>query len=476
MSTSYGNREKILSLSSGVVALALLLIFSVELYYIFAIHVWRHDSILNFSNYYGIFISEGRWLIYLIFTVLRQFPPHLSLVLSFVALFFFSWSCSRPLTDRRIALIFSLATLQIPAIYSLIGWPVIPLPSYLLLAAAAFLSRRLDYRSFFLLFGILFHGAFNNFYNLLPALYIVQIYRGKIKLHTLIAYYVIGFIVGYIVAQFTILYVHGTFMQIAEWRGSRYIDSINTTIRNFNRVIQSIKNNIIFLPAIKLVICTLIACVIIPYIQRFPSFLSDEQKKGENLAYIWQSQLLLLIIACSPYAQSFPLGLSVAIRTAIPLYFSLLCFPLVISNKHRLISCFAILALAVSFAVPNINTLRYYQGVTSTYLEELKSITPHPERYKILFLPGQKDLMTIENRLVSLHNYKNSTNEWFAEPKRWPPVARAAHFPTVLYGDDAKHVMEKLGTVTFTSGKLYDHALVGDYLILKFNENFGKKH
>ena len=156
----------------------LLLLFCIEGFLILHTQVWRHDSFLHIPSYYGNLVSEGRWLNYLLFPLLRRFPPHLSLALSFAALGYFSWSVARQLTDRRGALLFSLAALQLPSIWSLFGWPLIPLSAYLLLAAAAFLAPRLDYRLFFLLFGILFHGTLNNFYNLLIVLYIAPAKRG----------------------------------------------------------------------------------------------------------------------------------------------------------------------------------------------------------------------------------------------------------------------------------------------------------
>lgn len=466
MFSTYMQNKKISTAFFSFSALVLLIFFSMEYYYILTIHVWRHDSFLYLPNYYGKFVAEGRWLIYIIFPYLRQISPHLSLTLSFAGLFYFSWVCARQLTDQRTALIFSLGILQIPAIYSLFGWPINPLPNYLLLVVAAVVARRLDFRVFFILFGILFHGAYNNYYNLLPLLYLAQVQDGRIRLTTLLIYYVAGFIAGYAIAQLIVFSVNGTFMQIQSWRAPQPIDSIKSCIRNFNRAVASIKNHIMILPYHIFIIAMIILCMILPYIQKF-SYISRE-----SLA---KSQILLFIVAGSTYAQSFPLGLSVYVRTAFPLYFSMLCVPLLLSKKHHLISCLTILIIALSFFVPNINTLRYYHGVTSMYLDELTSITPHPERFKILFLPNAKELSTVEDKLVSLNSYKNSLNQSFKAPNRWAPVAYAAHFPAVLWGDAAKHALEKLGPFTFTSGKLYDHAFVDDYLILKFNDNFAKK-
>ena len=160
------------------------------------------------------------------------------------------------------------------------------------------------------------------------------------------------------------------------------------------------------------------------------------------------------------------------IRTAFPLYLSLLCFPLLVARRHPRMFTVALLVIAVSYSLPNIHSLRYYQGVTSAYLEELAAITPHPERWKIIFLPDTSELTAVEDRLIALNGYKNSTNKRFHEPMRWAPVAYAAHFPAVLWGDAAKPVLEKLGPLTFTRGKLYDHAFADGYLILKFDPDF----
>ncbi|MBD5627405.1 MAG: hypothetical protein HDQ90_08015, partial [Desulfovibrio sp.] len=164
----------------------LLLLFCIECFLVLHTQAWRHDSFLYIPSYYGNLVSEGRWLNYLLFPALRHFPPHLSLALSFAALGYFSWSVARQLIDRRGALLFALAALQLPSIYSLFGWPLIPLSAYLLLAAAAYLARRLDYRLFFLLFGILFHGTLNNFYNLLIVLCIAPLRRGDMRLAALL--------------------------------------------------------------------------------------------------------------------------------------------------------------------------------------------------------------------------------------------------------------------------------------------------
>ena len=78
MFTRSGKKQKIFDALSALPVLVLLLIFAVELYYIFSIHVWRHDSLpilpYYYGSYYGKFVSECRWLIYLLFPRLHNIP------------------------------------------------------------------------------------------------------------------------------------------------------------------------------------------------------------------------------------------------------------------------------------------------------------------------------------------------------------------------------------------------------------------
>ncbi|WP_165080185.1 hypothetical protein [Desulfovibrio sp. ZJ746] len=239
----------------------LLLLFGIECFLVLHTRAWRHDSFLYIPSYYGNLISEGRWLNYLLFPALRHFPPHLALALSFAAFGYFSWSVARQLTDRRGALLFALAALQLPSIYSLFGWPLIPLSAYLLLAAAAYLARRLDYRLFFLFFGILFHGTLNNFYNLLIVLSIAPLRRGDMRLAALLIWYAAGFVAGYAATQLIILAVHGSFMQVAEWRRLNYPVSIPDAIRNLRLALGSLKDNLMILPDKALVLGSVLFCM-----------------------------------------------------------------------------------------------------------------------------------------------------------------------------------------------------------------------
>lgn len=160
----------------------LLLLFFIELECWFGINVWRHDEVYYLPDYWAKFCEEGRWLNFILFPALRIFPAHLAITLCYCCLFYYAFTCAKPFIANKNALLFGLAALQVCSLYDLLTWPVISLPSFLALAGFTFLKERLDWRAVFLLGGIIFSGGFNNFYNLLPLLYLREIYTGKISL------------------------------------------------------------------------------------------------------------------------------------------------------------------------------------------------------------------------------------------------------------------------------------------------------
>lgn len=216
------------------------------------ISVWRHDALIYYDSYGWKLREEGRWLNFLVFAVLKAIPPHLGLLASLAALFYFSYICAISVTSRKNALVFALCTLHILPFYSLAGWPLTPLPSYLLLAAAAFLSLKLDFRILFPLFGILFHGSFNNFYNLLPLLFLGRLWQNKIKLTPLLCYYVLGFLAGFCVAEAMTFLATGQAIQIAAWRFPNPIHSLTDLALNVAKAWRSFFHHLHVLGALPL--------------------------------------------------------------------------------------------------------------------------------------------------------------------------------------------------------------------------------
>lgn len=142
------------------------------------------------NGYWGKLVSEGRWINYFIFSLLKKIPTQVSYFLSLVFWTYFVYQvASRFTSDRWLIWIFTALSLQFPSFYSLLGWAWTPLPAFAILALVAYLSNKLTFSFLCIISGILFFGTYNNFYNLIPLLYIKQISNGNLKR---IIYYLFG--------------------------------------------------------------------------------------------------------------------------------------------------------------------------------------------------------------------------------------------------------------------------------------------
>ena len=149
---------------AALAAAFLLLLLGRELLTIMKIDVWRFDAVYNFDDYFSYkFRTEGRWLVCLLFPLLRLVPAHLSILLHLACLWLFGYCCCRNFTeDRAYSALFGLALLQIHPYFSIFGWPTTTLPTVLCLAGLALARDKLPLPWFFVAGGVLFHGGFNN--------------------------------------------------------------------------------------------------------------------------------------------------------------------------------------------------------------------------------------------------------------------------------------------------------------------------
>lgn len=146
------------------------------------IRVWRHDEIIMLSDYFQKLQAEGRWINYLIFPVLQKVNPYFAIAISEICIFYFAYVVAiRFVPSQRIGLLFALLSCQLPSFYSIIGWPITIMPTFLALAFFTYISSKVYPYVVFLLGGIIFFGLFNNFYNLLPLLYISKIRKSDTK-------------------------------------------------------------------------------------------------------------------------------------------------------------------------------------------------------------------------------------------------------------------------------------------------------
>lgn len=447
----------------------LLLLFFIEIECWFGINVWRHDEVYYLPDYWAKFCEEGRWLNFILFPALRIFPAHLAITLCYCCLFYYAFTCAKPFIANKNALLFGLAALQVCSLYDLLTWPVISLPSFLALAGFTFLKEKLDWRAVFLLGGIIFSGGFNNFYNLLPLLYLREIYTGKISLLKLLAYYVLCFVLGFCCAQLAVFLVTGHGIQIADWRKPNYIRQFSDFLINFQKEYY-------YLCAYLGVLGKWWAPLLLGGIVL--TFLMSPLRRGEKRIQVvvpfGKCLLLTVTVMLSSFFQAFPVGLEISMRTVISMYLGLLSIPILIFERWKTLGLAILISLALMMFRPSYGTLRFYQVVTSIWYENLLKIDVDPRRYRILFLPDSMEMKQEEDRLKRLHGLYNYTKEYLDTPMRWVPAAHAAGFASVVFnGDDTtketSKIIQNLPLGKYHKNDFYQWQCVDDWLVIKLN-------
>lgn len=112
-------------------------------------------------------------------SIFKIFPAHASALLSILFFGAFVWIAANKILSWKKSLLLTLLFLQINPIWSVIHWPAVILPAHFFLFFCAYLSRKYRYEYILALACILFHGTFNNFYNLIPLLFLSEIKTGR---------------------------------------------------------------------------------------------------------------------------------------------------------------------------------------------------------------------------------------------------------------------------------------------------------
>lgn len=444
----------VLHLLVGILLLSMLVANALE---IGKVNVWRHDAVFYFASYLSKLIEEGRWINHIVFPWLQLLNPLYALALSFGCLLYFSYRCAIQLVAAPSAMLIALAAVQISPLYAVLHWPVTPLMSFMLLAAAAYFYNKMDERLFFLLFGVLFGGGFNHFYNLLPLLFLGRLCSWRQTWH-LLAYWILGFVLGFCVTNCALYVFTGKFIQVSAWRLPNPIHSYADLIVNVQRAYGSLHDHVRLFGnalAVLLVSCGALYALF--------------QRRRRPL--LQMSIVLCVMLSC--YAQAIPLGLDVYVRTAFPLYMGFLFILPICSGRSRLVVLFVSL-ICMPMYIKNTSALRYYTAITNTWYSQLKALPVDAALYgNVVFLSSDADCLALEQRIIRNAKLKNELSEGLGTAMRWVPVAQAAGFTEVVYGPKAIEVAARLAQsteVVFTPTALYDYALSGDTLLIRFRE------
>ncbi len=422
------------------------------------IRVWRHDSALMYneaSHYIGKLREEGRWLNYAVFELLRRIHPQVSSILCLLCWGYFCWVVAARCTDCwRLRLIFTLFAAQLFANSAIIGWPSISLPSYAVLALCALLSRRAGYPLVLAVGGVLFFGGFNNFYNLLPLLYVREISRGGVGgLARFFAWWVGCFVAGWALMQLLTIIIGGAPIKIASWRGPRPIHSLGDFVANVERVWGSLKSNI-----------KLINRDFVLYALGFFALFAlfdwvKGRRKGGVLALV-----VLVAVALSGYAQSIPYGLGVVARTAVFLYAAAFVLVFLLCLRARNLGLVFMVIIAFGTYFKNYDSLHFYAAATNAWRGSVAAIHATPAATRVIHVCSTDKQIAASERMIARNlRLRNYHQEGFGQFMRQNPIFKSLGFE---HWDNNAKACAPHATAPRNETALYSYIYVNNELFL----------
>lgn len=426
---------------------------------VLGIRVWRHDELLMLDyGYLGKLKGEGRWINYLLFPYLKKVNPQLAIIVSLVCWGYFSFVIAKRYTNHLLfSILFTLASLQIPAYYSIIGWPVTTLPTMLILAFLTWLSARVSPPVLFALGGILTFGGFNNFYNLIPLLLLSPLssYNTREALKCFFTW-IVCYLAGYLIAIIFTKIIGGNWgLEIESWRQPNKLDSFGDLIINFKIVKGA------FIRHIKLMgplVAPLLICGSL-----FLFFKELVTKSSNKLTFPF---LAIVAVSFACYAQALVVGLNVYERTAFPLFSAILCLTLFIFQKYKLIGAVLCSILCLNCYLLNFETTHYYRKVTNTWFDHLTKIPVDPNYIIALHFCGEdSDVKKSESIISKSQHLQNFHTEGLGAILRFTPVARAAGFYNF---DTNSSSCSKIKEFDSFSSSIFKWKILGNQLYLGF--------
>lgn len=368
-----------------------------NIYELINIKFWMHDSAFYFANYIGKLKEEGRWINYLLFNVIREINPIVSILIHMLCLGYFSYKISNNIVkDEKISFMFSLAVISIPNFYSQIVWPVTSLPAFLFLFFLPYLSSKLSKIQLFLISSIIFFGTFSNYYFLLPLIYLPEFYSKEFSKENLIKFlkeiilpWVICFLIGYISANIITYLITGQLITLASWRKATPINSISQLVKNFEKISNY------FYRDLKQIIKSL--GKINSILLLFFGFMTIQKNK---IYYITSCILVILAL----YVTTLYHGIAIAERTSLVTWIGIAFLFLLNKikfDKDGTVNIILCLIVTISFARSSYKNIYNHSFLTQIYEKELINgkLKLEPHKYnKVIILITNKEI----NRLTSL--------------------------------------------------------------------------
>ncbi|GAD80498.1 hypothetical protein VEZ01S_37_00630 [Vibrio ezurae NBRC 102218] len=283
-----------------------------------------HDALPYMDGYSEKFVTEGRWINFALYGVLKELPAFVAASLANLFIFIFAYKVALGVKkDRWLAIAIALLVLNIPSFTMLLKWPMTLVPGCFMLALFACYKDKFNPHLMLLIAGALLFATYPAFYFLMPLLFVSKLaessYPNIIKF---LCFWILGYVLGYAVANglvlaYTALFTdHATLIHFVSWRHETPSNSLTALLSNIAKSAGNLNYEMQYLARLSPLFYIPIA-----------------------LTYLWALKkhfkytAIVSIVVISLYASVIPLGVDVPLRSGVTFPIGMAMLLLLIPNK-----------------------------------------------------------------------------------------------------------------------------------------------
>jgi hypothetical protein len=350
------------------------------------------DAIPYLDGYVIKFTTEGRWINFALFELLRTIPQVVAVVLNTLFIFIFGYQVAKEMKQETwFAIFFALIMVNVPQFTMLFKWPMTLLPSTMTLAVLACMKDRYSPTVLLMAAGALFCATYPAFYFIFPLLFIRRISEqtyGDVAKFLLL--WIVGYGVGYSVAQasvyiYTSLWTeHSQFIELARWRTPTPITDLESLLANLSKSGKNIATNVTFLSELN-------PLLLLPIIVTMLWALVQHTKYT----------IIAMAVMLSLYASVLPVGVNVPLRSGMTIPVGMLAIALLV--RQPMGRAILLMSLFIPYAYQMHSYNLGYNGERIMIANMLEANDPNgylkqSDRFKEI-------VITMDDETISRHFY-----------------------------------------------------------------------
>ncbi|GAD87921.1 hypothetical protein VHA01S_002_00300 [Vibrio halioticoli NBRC 102217] len=321
-----------------------------------------HDALPYMDGYSEKFVTEGRWINFALYGVLKELPAVVAASLANLFIFIFAYKVVMGVKKERwLAIAVALLIVNVPSFTMLLKWPMTLVPGCFMLALFACYKDKFNRQLLLVVAGIFLFATYPAFYFLMPLLFVAELGKSSyVDICKFLCFWIVGYVLGYAVANglvylYTSIFTeHASLIHFVSWRHETPSNSLSALLANIAKSAGNLNYEVQYLAKLSPLFYVPIA-----------------------LTFIWalvksfKYTAIVLIVVVSLYASVVPLGVDVPLRSGVTLPIGMAMLVLLIVNKHWRVLTLISLFIPFSYQMHSYNYhYAFNRSVITHILEE----------------------------------------------------------------------------------------------------------